>query len=191
MDAHSDQTLPEVQIIRPRKMTDARGWFSETYNESDFARIGITCRFVQDNHSYSVEAGTLRGLHFQAPPFAQAKLVRCVRGAILDVIVDIRAGSPRYGQHASLELSRENGLMVFVPAGFAHGFLTLEKATEISYKVDAPYSAQHDRGLAFNDPTLAIAWPMREDKLILSDRDRAHPLFGGFQSPFQYEGDRP
>jgi dTDP-4-dehydrorhamnose 3,5-epimerase len=176
IDVQPDATLPEVLLIQPVRHKDARGWFSETYNESAFQAAGVPVRFMQDNLSYSIEPGTLRGLHFQIAPYAQDKLVRCARGSILDIVVDLRKSSPRFGQHTRIELSRENGLLVFVPKGFAHGFCTLEKACEVSYKVSAPFSAAHDRGIAYNDPALGIDWPVPPNGLTLSDRDQAHPV---------------
>jgi len=170
-----DPVLPEVLHVRAARHGDARGWFSETYNEAAFRAAGISAPFVQDNHSRSAEAGTLRGLHYQAPPYAQAKLVRCTRGRLLDVIVDIRKGSPRFGRHTTLELSEAEGTQVFVPEGFAHGFCTLEPGTEVTYKVSAGYAPGSDFGLAFDDPALGIAWPFLATELTLSDRDRKHP----------------
>ncbi len=186
LDVQSDDRLPEVLLIRPKRHADARGWFTETYNEAVFAAANIKQRFVQDNLSYSAEVGTLRGLHYQSPPFAQAKLVRCGRGSVLDIIVDIRKGSPRFGQHTRIELSRENGILVLVPEGFAHGFCTLEKASEVGYKVNAPYSAPHDRGIAYNDPDLAIDWPVPPNGLTLSDKDQRHPTLAKSDPGFIY-----
>ncbi|MFN7164231.1 MAG: dTDP-4-dehydrorhamnose 3,5-epimerase [Hyphomonas sp.] len=170
-----DPVLPEVMIVRPKRLGDARGWFSEIYNEAAFRGAGIDVRFIQDNQSRSEQAGTLRGLHFQAPPHAQAKLVRCTRGRMLDVIVDIRRGSPRFGLHTAFELSEAGGTQVFVPEGFAHGFCTLGPGTEVTYKVSAGYAPGSDLGIAYDDPALAIAWPFEAGELTLSDRDRKHP----------------
>ncbi|OYW61959.1 MAG: dTDP-4-dehydrorhamnose 3,5-epimerase [Bosea sp. 12-68-7] len=167
--------LPDVKIIQPKRFGDHRGFFSETYSRSAFAEAGITLAFVQDNHSLSAAVGTLRGLHFQAPPFAQDKLVRVPRGRILDVAVDIRASSPDFGRFVAVELSAENWRQLLVPAGFAHGFITLEPGTEVIYKVSAPYSPEHDRGLAFDDPALGIDWGLPAERLTLSDKDRRHP----------------
>ena len=167
--------LPDVKIIQPKRFGDHRGFFSETYSRSAFAEAGITLDFVQDNHSLSAAVGTLRGLHFQAPPFAQDKLVRVPRGRILDVAVDIRASSADFGQFVAVELSAENWWQLLVPAGFAHGFVTLEPDTEVLYKVSAPYAPEHDRGVAFDDPAIGIDWGFAPETLILSDKDRRHP----------------
>jgi dTDP-4-dehydrorhamnose 3,5-epimerase len=167
--------LPDVKIIQPKKFGDHRGFFSETYNQRAFSEAGIDLVFVQDNHSLSAVVGTLRGLHFQSPPFAQDKLIRVPRGRILDIAVDIRASSPDFGKAVAVELSAENWLQVLVPAGFAHGFVTLEPDTEVLYKVSAPYAPSHDHGLAFDDPALAIDWGLPADRLILSEKDRRHP----------------
>ena len=167
--------FPEVKIIVPRTFADERGVFAESWNRRSFERAGINCDFVQDNYSFSSYVGTLRGLHFQAPPAAQAKLVRCTRGRMLDVIVDIRHYSPTYGRYLVEELSAVNRKQIFLPAGFAHGFVTLEPDTEVQYKVTAPYSPQNDEGLAFDDPALGIDWGLPAEALTLSDKDRKHP----------------
>ena len=161
--------LRDVLIITPRVFKDARGFFFESYNQEAFRANGIGAAFVQDNHSRSVR-GTLRGLHFQLPPFAQVKLVRCVRGGIWDVAVDIRAGSPTFGRWAGVELSAENFRQLYIPTGFAHGFCVLSDEAEVLYKTSAVYSQAHELGIAWNDPDLAIAWPEAEP--LLSDRDR-------------------
>jgi dTDP-4-dehydrorhamnose 3,5-epimerase len=167
--------LDGVLVIIPARHSDARGFFSETYNRAAFSGIGIDRDFVQDNHSLSRVPGTVRGLHFQVSPFAQAKLVRVLRGAICDAAVDIRRSSPSYGSSISVTLSAENGAQLFIPAGFAHGFCTLEPDTEVFYKVDAPYSRDHERGLHWNDPALGIEWPVLERGATVLERDRAHP----------------
>lgn len=171
-----DPILPEVLHVLPVRHVDPRGWFTESYNDSAFRRAGIDVTFVQDNHSLSERVGTVRGLHFQKAPYAQAKLVRCLRGRILDVVVDLRVTSSRFGKFTSFELSAEKGNQVFVPAGFAHGFCTLEDGCEISYKVDAYYSPVCDAGVAFNDPEIGVLWPFPESELLLSDKDRHLPL---------------
>ncbi len=167
--------IPDVKIVTPKRFGDDRGFFCETYNRQRFAQAGIAIEFVQDNHSLSVSAGTVRGLHFQNAPFAQAKLVRVVRGRILDVAVDLRRSSPTYGQHVAVELSADQGCQMFIPVGFAHGFCTLEPDTEIAYKVSAYFSAAHDCGLAFDDPALGIDWPVDPAWAVLSDKDRRQP----------------
>ncbi len=176
--------LPEVKIVNPQRIGDQRGFFSETYNRQRFAEAGISVEFVQDNHSLSAVAGTVRGLHFQSEPFAQAKLIRAVRGRILDVAVDIRRSSPTFGRHVAVELSAENGSQLFVPVGFAHGFCTLEPDTEIVYKVSAYYSAAHDYGLRWNDPALGIEWPVAPAEAALSDKDRHQPLLAELSTYF-------
>ncbi|MBB4041500.1 dTDP-4-dehydrorhamnose 3,5-epimerase [Microvirga flocculans] len=167
--------LSDVKIIRTKLFVDARGHFMETYNREAFAAAGIRDEFVQDNTSLSTAVGTIRGLHFQSAPFAQAKLVRVVRGRILDVAVDLRRSSPTYGQHVAVELTAENRLQLFIPVGFAHGFCTLEPNTEVAYKVTAHYSAAHDHGVAWNDQTLRIDWPVDPQRAILSDKDTRYP----------------
>lgn len=168
--------LDGVLLLTPRRFGDARGFFSEVYNQARFAAAGVDVTFVQDNHSRSASAGTVRALHFQRPPFAQAKLVRVLRGAIVDVVVDLRPSSPTYRRHLAVELSAASWQQLFVPAGFLHGFCTLEPDTEVFYKVDAYYSAAHDGGVRWNDPALGIDWPVRPEAAVLSDKDRALPL---------------
>ncbi len=183
-----DPVLPEVLHLRPVRHGDARGWFSETFNAAAFRAAGVTAEFVQDNHSRSAEAGTLRGLHYQSPPHAQGKLLRCVRGRLLDVVVDIRAGSPRFGQHTAFELDETGGAQVYVPEGFAHGFCTLEPGTEVIYKVTRYYAPEHDFGIAFDDPALGINWPFPAEALTLSARDRKHPALAAAPKHFSFEG---
>lgn len=178
-----------VHLIEPRRFGDERGWFTEVYKEPDFVARGIACRFVQDNHSLSVPRFTLRGLHFQLPPHGQDKLVRCIRGRIFDVAVDLRAGSPSYGRWVGTELSAENGRQLFVPVGFAHGFLTLEDRCEVTYKVSAIYAPDCDRGIAWNDPAIGIPWPMPAGWAPeLSPKDAELPALADFASPFAYDG---
>ena len=184
----SDPVLPEVLHVRSARHGDGRGWFTETYSEAAFRSAGIPARFVQDNHSRSAEAGTLRGLHYQAPPAAQAKLVRCPRGRFIDVVVDIRAGSPRFGRHTAVTLTEENGLQLFVPEGFAHGLCTLDPDTEVIYKVTAHYSPEADFGIAFDDPSLGITWPFPLQALTLSARDRKHPRLADAPRHFAFTG---
>ena len=170
-------------LITPKRFGDARGFFSETYSKRSFTEIGIDLDFVQDNHSFSADAGTVRGLHFQAPPFVQDKLVRVTRGRALDVAVDIRRSSQTYGQHVAVELSAENWHQFLIPKGFAHAYCTLEPDTELLYKVTAFYSAGHDRGVRWNDPAIGIAWPQGAGA-ALSARDAALPAFADLASPF-------
>ncbi len=178
-----------VQILRPRRIGDERGWFMETCNPAMLAAAGVTDVFVQDNHSYSKAAGVIRGIHFQRPPHAQAKLVRCLRGAMMDYAVDLRRGSPTYGRYVGVELSAENALQLYIPAGFGHAFITLEPDVEIAYRVSDVYAADCDGGLAWNDPTIAIAWPLAAGQTpILSAKDAALPPLVDFDSPFAYDG---
>jgi dTDP-4-dehydrorhamnose 3,5-epimerase len=177
-------SLAGILLIRTARMTDRRGYFSETYARRDFAAAGVTSDFVQDNQSGSVAAGTVRGLHFQAPPAAQAKLVRVLKGKILDVVVDLRRSSAGYGRHVAIELSGDSGDQLFVPAGFAHGFCSLEPNTEIFYKVDAPYSPEHDRGLYWADPALGIRWPVETSAAIVSERDQTLPALSDLPAYF-------
>lgn len=162
-------------LITPRKIADARGFFSETYRADQAAAHGVPAGFVQENHAYSTQRGVLRGLHFQLPPHAQGKLVRVTRGRILDVAVDIRDGSPTFGRHVAVELSAENWRQFWVPVGFAHGYLTLEDDTEVLYKTTDYYAPQVDRGIAWNDPALGIDWGIAPDAVTLSEKDRKQP----------------
>lgn len=179
-----------VCYIKAIRHADDRGWFSETFSSSRMAALGLQTVFVQDNQSWSRRRGTVRGLHFQRPPSAQAKLVSCLRGRILDVIVDLRRGSPTFGQHLAVELE-DNGDQIFVPEGFAHGFITLTDDVLLSYKVSRPYDPLLDDGIVWNDPDLAIDWPVAEVRPTLSERDKALPRLSGLQSPFDYGGGGP
>jgi dTDP-4-dehydrorhamnose 3,5-epimerase len=178
--------LPDVVLIAPKRFEDARGFFVETYNWESWSAQGIAMRFVQDNHSLSRPQGTVRGLHFQTPPFAQDKLVRVVRGSILDVAVDIRRGSPTYGRHVAVKLTADDPTQILVPIGFAHGFCTLEPDTEVVYKVSNVYSPANDRGLRWNDPALGIRWPVAEQAAQLSDKDAKAPLLAELEPAFVY-----
>jgi dTDP-4-dehydrorhamnose 3,5-epimerase len=178
-------SLPDVKIIRTTRIADARGYFAETYVHCEFAQAGIIDEFVQDNQSLSIATGTIRGLHFQIAPFAQAKLVRVLRGKILDVVVDLRRSSATFGKHLTVELSAENGDQLFVPVGFAHGFCTLMRDTEVFYKVNKVYSADLDRGLNWADPALGIRWPFNEREAILSEKDRAFPMLSALPGYFE------
>jgi len=179
--------IAEVKEIRPVRHRDPRGFFAEILREDVLRQHGIEVLFVQENLSLSVDRGVVRGLHFQVPPEGQAKLVRVGAGSILDVAVDIRVGSPSYGRHVAIVLNAAEGNQLFVPEGFAHGFCTLEPNTEVVYKVNRYYSAEHDRGLAWNDPELGIAWPVGETEALLSDKDRRHPVLAALPSYYRYE----
>jgi dTDP-4-dehydrorhamnose 3,5-epimerase len=181
------QAVADVLVIEPQKFGDERGFFSETYNAKILAEAGFTALFVQDNHSRSPKLGTVRGLHFQAPPFAQDKLLRVTRGAILDVAVDIRRGSPTYGKSVVVELSAENWRQLLVPKGFAHGFQTLTEDCEVLYKVTDYYAPAAEAGLLWSDPALGIDWPAGIEAAI-NARDAAWPTLAAFDSPFIYEG---
>jgi len=181
-------SIPGLIEITPARVGDHRGWFSEVYRRAAFEAEGIAIDWVQDNQSFSAEKGTVRGLHFQAPPTAQNKLIRVVRGAMFDVAVDIRKGSPTYGRWAGVELTAETGNQLLVPVGFAHGFMTLAADTEVLYKVSAPYAKADEGAFRWNDPALGILWPDLGRDPILSDRDREAPLLADLQSPFVWEG---
>jgi dTDP-4-dehydrorhamnose 3,5-epimerase len=169
-------SIPDVKVLRPKKHGDHRGFFSEVYSRKAMADVGIADEFVQDNHSMSAARGVLRGLHYQVGSAAQAKLVRVTKGAILDIAVDIRRNSPTFGWHVAAELSAENWLQIYVPVGFAHGFVTLQENTEVIYKVTTLYSPKDERGIRWNDPALQINWGIDESQAVLSDRDRKHPM---------------
>jgi dTDP-4-dehydrorhamnose 3,5-epimerase len=183
----SETRLPGVLLIKPRRFGDARGFFSETWNLAHLEKAGVFLPgFVQDNHSFSMAAGTVRGLHYQSPPHAQGKLVRCGRGRLLDVAVDGRAGSPTYGQWVAEELSFENGLQLWIPAGFLHGFATLEPETEIVYKCTDHYAPECDGAVRFD--TVGIDWQIDTANTVLSDKDAKAVAFADWQSPFRWEG---
>jgi dTDP-4-dehydrorhamnose 3,5-epimerase len=167
--------LDGVVVVAPKRHGDHRGFFSETYNKKAFSEAGIAVDFVQDNHSMSADEGTIRGLHFQTPPFAQAKLVRVIRGSILDVVVDIRRASPTFGKWVSAQITAEGGEQILVPVGFAHGICTLEPHTEVIYKVSQYYSPEHDKGVRWDDPAIGIQWPL-SGQPVLSAKDLKHPL---------------
>ena len=178
--------IPDVKEIKPVRVLDPRGFFSEIFREELLRQHGIDVAFVQENQSLSVDRGVVRGLHFQTPPEAQAKLVRVSAGSILDIAVDIRQGSSSYGQHVAIALSAEKGNQLFIPEGFAHGFCTLEPNTEVVYKVNRYYSSEHDRGMLWNDPALGIAWPVGEGEALLSDKDRRQPRLAELPHYFRY-----
>ena len=178
---------PGPLLIQPVRHHDARGWFSETFSAARLAAAGVTCGFPQDNQSWSAAAGTVRGLHFQRPPSAQAKLVACLQGRISDCIVDLRAGSPTYGHCLQVELG-DTGEQLFVPVGFAHGFVTLTPETIVSYKVSHPYDPAAEGGLAWNDPMLKLDWPLPPSGAVVSEKDAALGLLSSIESPFAYTG---
>ncbi len=178
--------IEDIFVIVPLKRIDHRGFFSETYRSEALRAHGVTADFVQENHVYSAERGVLRGLHFQIPPRAQGKLVRCIRGAILDVAVDIRKHSPTYGRHVALELSAANWKQLWVPPGFAHGYITLESDCEVIYKVTDYWAPESERGIAWNDPDLGIDWRYSASDIIIADKDRSHPCLADVDPGFHY-----
>ena len=180
-------SLPGVFTIATRWFGDDRGQFTETYNRKRWQDAGISADFIQDNHVHSRQTGTVRALHFQRPPMAQAKLVRVTKGSVWDVAVDVRQGSPTFGQWVGVELSAENRLQLFVPAGFAHGYVTLEPDTEFLYKVDGYYSPQHEGGIRWNDPALAIPWPLPASGAVIAERDQNLPVLADLEHCFTYE----
>lgn len=186
----TDTAIPEVKRLVPRRFADSRGFFTETWNAGRMRAARLEFAFVQDNHSYSAAAGTVRGLHYQAPPMAQAKLVRVARGAVRDIAVDVRRGSPTYRQWVAEELSAENGVQLLVPRGFLHGFVTLVPDTDVLYKVDAPYAPDCDGAVRFDDPDLAVDWGIDPGDAVLSEKDAAAPRFRDFVTPFVY-GEAP
>jgi dTDP-4-dehydrorhamnose 3,5-epimerase len=177
--------IPDAKLIRTPRFSDARGYFCETFQRADFAAQGLANDFLQDNQSSSDRSGTVRGLHFQRPPFAQTKLVRVLRGSIFDVAVDLRRSSPSFGRHIAIKLSSEGNEQLLVPAGFAHGFCTLEPDTVVFYKVDQVYSAAHDGGVNWADPGLGIEWPVGSAEAILSEKDRGLPMLSDLASVFE------
>jgi len=178
--------LPGVFILEPQVFGDHRGWFVETYSAVKFSEMGIDTVFIQDNHSFSAQKGTLRGLHFQNNPMAQTKLVRCTKGKILDVAVDIRKGSPHFGEWISVELTAENYRQLYIPQGFAHAFLTLTDDVEVQYKVDAYYSKECDRGIRYNDPDIGVEWGDIDP--VLSDKDKTSPMLKDADFNFVFSG---
>jgi len=176
-----------IKLLKPVRRVDPRGFFSEVFKEQVLRENGIDIHFVQDNHSLSVNKGVVRGLHFQIPPSAQAKLLRVTAGSIFDVAVDIRWGSPSFGRHFAAVLSAADWNQIFIPVGFAHGYCTLKPDTEVIYKVNAYYSLEHDRGLLWSDPALGIAWPVSVNEALVSDKDRTHPVLSDLPRYFLYE----
>lgn len=182
----TETAIPDVKILTPKRFGDARGFFSETYRRSVLAECGIDVEMVQENHSLSARPGTVRGLHCQSPPHAQVKLVRVVRGRILDAAVDVRRGSPTYGKHVAVELGADDFAQLLIPDGFLHGFCTLEPDTEVIYKVSAYYEPSSETGVRFDDPDLGIPWPELADADTLSAKDRELGSFADFDSPFAH-----
>lgn len=183
-----ETNLPGAYLLEPAVFGDHRGFFMETYNQEQFSELGIEVEFIQDNHSLSQALGTLRGIHYQLPPKAQTKLVRVTHGAVYDVIVDIRKGSPTYGEWQGFILTADNKRQLLVPKGFAHGFCTLVENTEVQYKVDQLYSPEHDRGIAWNDPELSIDWPV--SKPVLSAKDETHSGLAEADNLFVWENEK-
>lgn len=181
--------IPGMLAFTPHRFTDERGFFSETFSTAWLDQLGVDVRFVQDNHSVSKSSGTLRGFHFQAPPYAQAKLVRVTRGSVLDVVLDLREGSPTFGRHQAVEISARAWNQVLVPIGCAHAFCTLEPETHLLYKVSAPYHPESEGGVVWNDPDLDVAWPPMEH-YVISARDRSLPRLSALASPFTYDAGR-
>jgi dTDP-4-dehydrorhamnose 3,5-epimerase len=186
IDITQSPQLPHVII--PKRHIDDRGWFSETFHQRRLGELGITYNFVQENQSSSKRAGTLRGFHFQRPPSAQAKLVSVLRGRVLDVAVDIRRGSPSFGNYVSIELSAEGGEQLYIPTGFAHGFITMEDDVVVTYMVSDYYAPSHDAGICWNDPDIAFRWPFKDADIIKSDKDGRLPRLRDLESPFPYDG---
>ncbi|MEF2229624.1 MAG: dTDP-4-dehydrorhamnose 3,5-epimerase [Pseudodesulfovibrio sp.] len=188
MQVH-ETDFPGLLVLEPRVFKDERGFFLESYNRESFARLGIGCEFVQDNHAYSRDVCVLRGFHFQVPPVAQAKLVWVTRGAVLDVVVDLRRGSPGYGKWQHVILSAANFKRMFIPRGFGHAYVTIMPDTEFQYKVDAPYSPESEGGIAWDDPDVNVQWEsaLQGRAPILSEKDRRLPRLADFDSPFIYE----
>ena len=186
LDLVAAEGLPAVRVITPRRHQDSRGFLSEVWREDALTEAGIAVRFVQENHAASRATGTIRGLHFQIGDAAQAKLVRCPRGSVFDVAVDIRHGSPTFGRHTGIVLSAKNWKQLYVPEGFAHGYCTLEPDTEVMYKVTAYYDPASERGLAWDDPEIGIAWPVSRDRAVLTERDRTFPRLAGLPDFFPF-----
>ena len=174
----------KIKILIPKKFEDDRGFFSEKYNKNDFLQIGINENFVQDNFSYSIKRGTLRGLHFQNPPYEQSKIINVTKGKILDVVVDLRKNSKTFGNYITCELSKENFKHIYIPSGFAHGFCTLEDNTEVCYKTSNFYSASNEGTIAWNDKKISVNWQIPHEQLIISEKDKKGININDFKSPF-------
>jgi dTDP-4-dehydrorhamnose 3,5-epimerase len=188
MSAASDPVPFLPLIIIPKRHADSRGWLGETFHDKRLRDLGIACAFVQDNQTRSTRRGTLRGFHFQKPPAAQAKLISVLHGRILDVAVDIRRNSPTYGKYVSAELSSDDGKQLFVPTGFAHGFLTLADGVSVLYKASDYYAPSDEGGIRWDDPNIAFPWPLQRADIVLSERDERLPFLADFDSPFPYDG---
>lgn len=184
-----ETSLPGVLELTPKRFSDHRGFFSEIYSRRRLQEYGIELDFVQENHSHSIDAGVLRGLHFQREPHAQAKLLCVTRGSLFDVVVDIRKGSPTFGKWVGLEISAEKGNQLLVPKGFAHGFVTLQANTDIFYKVTEFYSSEADRSIRYDDPEIGIDWPLGQGALIISDKDKSAPSLANVDNNYEYRGD--
>ncbi len=182
----TESTIPDVKLIQPHRHVDSRGWLAETWRRSELVAAGINLDWAQENLVYSAAPATLRGFHFQAPPQAQGKFILVLRGAIFDVAVDIRRGSPYFGRHVAMTIGDERPAQIWIPAGFAHAYLTLKPDTQILYRVTAPYAPESERGFRWDDPSLAVDWPMA-GKILLNDRDKALPPFSTLISPFSYD----
>lgn len=183
----SNTILPEIKVFQTLRHQDSRGFFSEIFNKKVLSELGVNSEYVQDNQSLSTTVNTIRGLHFQAPPFEQAKLVRCVQGKIFDVAVDIRKESPTFGKWVGYEVSAKNGYQIYIPAGFAHGFLTLEEDTEINYKCTNYYSKVSEGSIVWNDPNIGIKWPVDSKTIILSEKDNGAPFLKDIDTPFRWD----
>ena len=181
-------SIPGPLVVRPRRFEDGRGYFAEAYTRRDFCEFGIREHFVQENRSYSILPGTFRGFHFQRPPYAQVKLVRVERGRVLDIVIDLRAGSPCFGDHIALELGAETGDQLYVPEGFAHGLLTLEAETVVAYKVSNYYAPTAEGGILWSDPALKIEWPAGQAPVVISERDAELPRLAEVATPFVFSG---
>ncbi|MBO6783520.1 MAG: dTDP-4-dehydrorhamnose 3,5-epimerase [Alphaproteobacteria bacterium] len=184
----SQTSIPGVLILDPGRHTDERGWLSELWNPDALGAAGLDVDFVQDNQSHNSKAGPVRGLHFQVPPHAQGKLITCLSGAIFDVAVDLRVGSPTYGRHVGLRMDADDTRQMWIPAGFAHGYCALEDNTRVLYKLTAPFAPHAAKGIRWDDPALGIAWPLEAGMELVNDRDRNLPCLADYDSPFRWDG---
>ncbi len=184
----TETSIPGVMVVDPGRHADDRGWLSELWNPADFSAVGLDIDFVQDNQSHNPEAGVVRALHYQVPPHEQGKLIVCLSGAIYDVAVDLRDGSPTYGRHFSLEMRADDTRQLWIPSGCAHGYCTLEPDTRVLYKLTAPYVPGANGGILWNDPALGIEWPVEAGDVIVNERDGSWPALDAFRSPFRWDG---